>query len=812
MSYVDGVDLATALRDEGRLPVAKVLHVGRSIASGLAAAHAVGVVHRDLKPANIMLQADGTALIMDFGIARSTGEPSSAAPATPLALPRRAPRVDATTMTGVVVGTVEYMPPEQARGEAVDQRADVYAFGLILYDLLAGRTRLHEDGSVAELQARMLQAPPAIKTVVAQVPEALSRIVMRCLDPNPAGRFQSAAEVLAEIDRLDERGELIPVKRTVRMPFVVALVVVLLSLSVASWWFSRGSELPAPHDPVSVLIADFKNSTGDPVFDRMLEPTLRRALEGAGFISAYDRAAVGRVLGVQPPAALDDVQARELAVKQGLGVVVSGSIEPARGGYRVAVRASRTVSDEVVAAAEGHAGTKEDVLRVATGLMTRVRRALGDEAPEAEQMFAMSSLTTASLDVVGRYAAAQEAMSNARFDEARQRALEAVSLDPKFGIGYQLLSIASRNLGFLQDSEKYIREALQQLDNMTERERFATRGMFYRVTGDYQNCVKEYRELVGRFAADVAAHNQIALCSSQLRDLRTAVAEMRLVVDILPKRVLFRDNLALYSNYAGDFAAAEEVVNAIEEPDAYAVLALGFAQLGQDRRAEARASYTRLASMGARGASLAASGLGDLAAYEQRYGEAVRFLEDGAAKDLAQRSGDSAAAKLSAVAAARLQQGDRPAAVGAAERALANSQAVKVRFLAARTFVEAGAAERARPLVDALAREPQPEPRAYARIVEGLMALAANDAPRAIALIAEANGLLDTWIGRFDLGRAYFAARQFAQADSEFDRCIKRRGEALSLFLDEEPTYAYLPAVHAWQVRSREGLKATSGP
>jgi tetratricopeptide (TPR) repeat protein len=324
--------------------------------------------------------------------------------------------------------------------------------------------------------------------------------------------------------------------------------------------------------------------------------------------------------------------------------------------------------------------------------------------------------------------------------------------------------------------------------------------------------VKEYRELVGRFAADVAAHNQIALCSSQLRDLRTAVAEMRLVVDMLPQRVLFRDNLALYSNYAGDFAAAEEVVKAMEEPDAYAVLALAFSQLAQGEPSEARATYTRLASMGVRGASLAASGLADLAAYEQRFAEAVRLLEEGAAADLAQKSGDSAAAKFAAIAAAHLHHGQRTAAITAAVRALAHSQAVKIRFLAARTFVEAGAERRARPLVEGLAGEPQPEPKAYAKIVEGLMALSANDASRAVTLMTEANALLDTWIGRFDLGRAYFAGRQFTQADSEFDRCIKRRGEALSLFLDEEPTYAYLPAVHVWQGRAREGLKATSGP
>ena len=131
-------------------------------------------------------------------------------------------------------------------------------------------------------------------------------------------------------------------------------------------------------------------------------------------------------------------------------------------------------------------------------------------------------------------------------------------VDPKFGVGYQLLAVQSRNLGQLAEADKYINEALQYLDGMTERERYSTRGMYYRLTGDYPQCVKEYGELIARYAADVTGHNQRALCLTQLRDLKGAVDEMRQVVDLLPNRATFRDNLALYANYAGDFQTAEE--------------------------------------------------------------------------------------------------------------------------------------------------------------------------------------------------------------------------------------------------------------
>ena len=143
MPFVEGEDLATILKREGKLPVPRVMTLARSVASGLVAAHEAGVVHRDLKPANIMVDADGEGLVMDFGVARSDrrGPPAGGAVGTFPAGGDAGRGRPAHTMAGSVVGTVEYMAPEQARAEAVDQRADIYAFGLILYDLLLGKVR-----------------------------------------------------------------------------------------------------------------------------------------------------------------------------------------------------------------------------------------------------------------------------------------------------------------------------------------------------------------------------------------------------------------------------------------------------------------------------------------------------------------------------------------------------------------------------------------------------------------------------------------------------------------------------------------------
>ena len=687
-------------------------------------------------------------------------------------------------------------------------QADIYALGLIFYDMLVGPHRSEKTPSRAnELTARMKTAPAAVSSIDAEIPEGLSRIISRCVEPDATARYQTTAELAADLDRLDEEGRPLPIIRRLSLRQVAALLgVVVVALLVGVWWVVDLQQPYVEPDPVSVVIADFQNRTNDAAFDGTLEPMLKRVLEDAGFVTAYHRSIIGR-LGVPRPDRLDEVAARELAVQQGLGVVLSGSIEPQGSGYRISINATQTLTGEVITTAQDRARSKDQVLDVATRLIARVRTALGDDTSESAQQFAMASLSATSLDVVGLYAAAQEAASAGRFDEARRNAASAVELDPDFGVGYLLLAVASGNLGRVDDRQRYLTEALSHLDGMTERERYATRAYSYWVTGDYEQCVKENSDLIALYPADVAGRNQLALCLSHLRDMRRAMEEVQKIVEILPSHPIFRDNLALYANYASDFQTAEEAARMVEGPDAYATLAIAFAQMGQGQVSQARETYERLGQIGALGASFAASGLGDLAAFEGRFSDAVGILTQGAADDLAAENTDSAAAKFAAVAYAELSRGRTGAAIEAGDEALRHSSAVKIRFLAARIFVEAGDIDRARPLIDGLASELYAEPRAHAKVLEGVIALRNGDAPEAMSVLREANDLFDTWIGFFDLGRASLAAGAFPQADSAFDVCLNaRRGEALSLFVDEEPTYAYLPLAYYYQGRVRENI------
>ena len=813
MPYLQGEDLATVLKREGKLPVDRVLKLARSVISGLAAAHDAGVVHRDLKPANIMVAPDGEGLVMDFGVARSTEVPIAAdrggdAFATLMAA-QGAAHPDEQTLSGMVVGTIEYMAPEQSRGEAVDQRADIYAFGLILYDLLLGRIRAERmKSAIAELQKRMREAPSMLRVTDPSIPVAVERIVMKCVQPEAADRFSTSRDLESELAKLDEHGVPLPLAKRITWKQATAAGLGVAVLLGATYWSARGPAVAVKHEPVSILITDLKNETGEQTFDGALEPMLKLALEGAGFISAYDRNGIRRSLGVVPPEVLDEKAGRALAVQQGVGVVLTGSLtKDGSGGYTMMLKAAESVTGNEIASESEDASGRDGVLGVATDLGNRIRTALGDSTSDSTRRFATEKLSATSLDVVREYALAMQALSSSQFVEARAAFERAIKIDPNFGLAYAGLATTASNMGQPQEAERFVKEAIRHVDRMTERERLRTRGLLYYLTNDYEACVKEYGDLLVQYEADVAARNNLALCSTKLRNMARARDEMTRVVTILPKQSLYRLNASLYSTYAGDFAQGErDALVAQQLGDRWALQALALAKLGQNDFGAAAAAYESLGKSVGAGPSYTTSGLADIALYQGRFGDAVRLFGDGAAADLKAEEPERAAMKLAGLAYAELARGKRREAIAAADRAVAHSSGIEVRFLAGRTYAEAGALPKASAIAIELLDSLQLESQAYGKLLEGIVLLDRGAARAAVRTLKEGNEMLDTWIGHYDLGRAYLAAEAYPQADSEFDRCLKRSGEALSLFLDEEPTSGYLPSVYYYLGRAREGM------
>jgi CheY-like chemotaxis protein/tRNA A-37 threonylcarbamoyl transferase component Bud32 len=243
MSFVEGDDLSTILRREETLPVARVLPLARQIAAGLEAAHEAGVVHRDLKPANIMVDADGHALIMDFGIAVQGGGRSRP--------DRKTGTTGASESDGAVIGTLEYMSPEQSKGESVDHRTDIYAFGLILTDLLLGR-RTPEPGKSAweTLTDRISKPPQPLAARAPDVAADFDAVVTRCLQLSPADRFETTSELVAALGRLDDEGVNIPEPKRLTPRMMAAAAVTVGALLGGTWWFARGPAIQ-PTEPVS---------------------------------------------------------------------------------------------------------------------------------------------------------------------------------------------------------------------------------------------------------------------------------------------------------------------------------------------------------------------------------------------------------------------------------------------------------------------------------------------------------------------------------------------------------------------------------
>jgi tetratricopeptide (TPR) repeat protein/predicted Ser/Thr protein kinase len=800
MEFVEGRDLRAILRERGKLPPEETVRIIAQVCRALESAHAAGVVHRDLKPQNIMLDAKDRVYVMDFGIAHSLETPGM-------------------TQTGALMGTPEYMSPEQAKGIKVDPRSDLFSLGIIFYELLTGISPYKADTALATLLKRTQERPQPPAEIDPTIPKAISDVVMKCLEIEPEKRFASAREMAQQLEiwqgpSAGSSTIILPAPRTAAYwKWASAALAILLVAAVIAFRLIGPPKPKAAHAPVSVLVADFTNHTGDPIFDDTLEPMFNVALEGASFVNAFSRGEARKLAQKlpHPTEKLDEQAARLVAVGQGISAVITGELGRRGDNYSISAIALDSVTGNVLAKTEATAANKDEVLLAIPKLAAPIRIALGDTTPESVQIEkSRGALTAGSLEAVHQYGVAVEQLNAGNTEEALRSFSNAVALDPNFARAYGGMASANENLDKTQDAEKYAKLAMEHVDRMTDRERYRVRGFYYITTRNWQKCVEEYGELVNLFPADNAGQVNLADCYLYLRNIPKAVAAARRAVEIVPKGALQRVVLSLYSSYDGDFAGGEREAQAalVLNPSTLAYLAHVEAQLGLGQMSQATETYHKLEKIDVLGASLAASGLADLASYEGRYADAVRILEQGAAADLAAKNPDSAAEKFAALAHIQLLRGQKGPAVAAATKASAMSQTIPVRVLAARTFVEAGEIAKAEKLASGLASELQPEPQSYAKIIVGDLAVQRGEKSEAIKMFTDASNLLDTWIGHFELGRAYLDSGLFVEADSEFDRCVKRRGEALELFMDDVPTIGYFPLVFYYQGRVREGLKS----
>ena len=815
MTYIEGEDLLHILKRDQTVSVPDALKIVRPVVSGLVAAHDAGVVHRDLKPANIMVEpATGESYIMDFGIARSA-TPTGVDVTENLVDAKTQKRMGVTeeTQAGAVVGTLQYMAPEQFAGKGIDHRADIYSLGLIFYDLLVGRRRVERtESAFSEFRGRVASAPAATRTIDPTIPEPVDRIITRCLQPDPDERYATTADLKADLNRLDDEGHPLPVMRRLTRKMVVAVAALMTVLLAGTWWVASLRGPAVEPDPFSVLVADFDNRTGDPLFDGALEQALTIAMEGAAFINAIPPANAHQIAEqIQPGSRLDETMARLISRREGVSVILIGDIEQDGAKYSMSVQAIdpglEPGEGKPMAVARATAASKDEVLQAVGTIAAELRGELGDLTPKADRLAAAETFTAASVEAMQAYARGQDLAVQGEFEAALAAYGDAITADPAFGRAYAGMGVTYGNLRREAEAEDAYQNAFKHLDRMSERERYRTLGGYYLlVSHNYEKAIENYQTLVDQYPADGGAYSNLGYAYHMVRDFDKAVEAGRRSVELDSGNLIKRINYAIYATYAGDFETAMTESQKVYEQNSgfgYALFTLGRAAAAAGDLEMAQDVYFRLAESGGMGSSLAPMGAADMLLTVGRNADAIEILEP--AIEISENPFEKAA-MLVAVAETGLAFGDKAAAADTADEALELSQHDGIQYLAARVLMAAGRAETADEIALELENKLQSQTTSLSALIRGERALDKGQLGTAMREFRFAREEYDFWFGHFLTGRAYFEAGHFPEALDEFDHCVRGKGEITDVFLVDSATLRYFPPALYWLGRSQEAL------
>ena len=876
MEYVAGETLKDRLL-HGPIPLKEAIPLACEIAEAIQGAHECGIIHRDLKPANIMLMPQGHPKIMDFGLAKQIGSASNTAGldsnASTVSLPpvrwdetgetqgavtqehAEQPDKDAAetvppdqdyannsnlstisdafplsgqstksssavpsdlTKAGTLLGTIDYMSPERARCERLDVRSDIFAFGVVLYEMLTGRNPFHRQSTIQTLSAILRDAPdiPQKQAEGASIPHRLQQVLNKSMAKDSSERYQSMKEM--ETDLQAVREDLLPRKRPAWVSWVLSVAAVLVvALGVVIWWYASRDVVPAPQEPISVLITDFDNRTDETVWNETLEEALQVGLEEAPNVSSYRRSqALKTAQELEPDVTgLNEEAARLISQREGIDIIITGFIENSRSDYRLGVQTQDAIKGEIKDTYQKDADSRDTVFNEMAKLAVDVRKDLGDKEADASKLNAKETFTSSSLEAVKSYVTAQNYQDESRWQDALDAYRKAIELDPDFGRAYAGAGIADFRLGNPAESEEYFKEAMKRTDRMTAREKYRTIGNYYLLNRNYSPAIKNYNDLVDQYPADGVGYNQLAYAYLMAGDTKMSLEFGQTSFDMDPSNVTKRGNLALYAMYAGDFDTAEtrsaEVI-LLNPTDPYAYICQAIAQIMKKDLLKGRQSYGMLEEVDGTGASLALIGFADLAIYEGRLQEATSLLEKYIAENQAKDVSYYAAIKQTELAGAYLQLKQKNRAVSAADKAVAARNDNRFLYEAAMIYLQTGRSAQALELAKALKLKLEPEPQAYAHIIEA-REMSERDVVGAVRMMLNTlDKDLDCWLARFELGRIYLENGKPVEALDQFGQCLTRLGEATAVFLDDTPTLRYIPLIYYNLGRAYAGAGNTS--
>ncbi len=803
MELLEGATLKERISGQP-VPLDTLLDWATQIAGGLAAAHARDIIHRDIKPANLFVTTEGQAKILDFGLAK---------------LARARPGGPPESLTGpdLALGTAAYMSPEQARGQPVDARTDLFSFGAVLYEMATGQ-RAFDGNTTAVIFDAILNRAVKLNS---DVPPKLAKIIRKALEKDRARRYQSAAELQADLRapglstlyklphfslsaNLTERlgGGLEPARGlspALHRAKLAALI--LLPLAATATWLYLHRQPRHLTDKDTIVLADFTNTTGDPIFDGTLRQGLAAQLEQSPFLSLLSDSRIAQTLALmtQPKdARLTQKLAREVCQRTASAATIEGSIASQGGQYVLELRAVNCRSGDLLAEEQVKANGKAQVLPVLGQAAAKVRGKLGESLASVKKYdVPPRDVTSGSLEALQAFSLGARTQDlGGDCAAAIPLYQRAASLDPNFAMAFVCLGMCERNLGQAARGAESVQRAYELRDRLRGREKFLIEAFYeIEVTGNQEAARKELRLWAQDFPRDAGPPTNLGVVYSKLGDFQKALAAD------LESVAISSENVNHYANLAGDYLN----LNRLDEARATAMKAHALGSPDGDSylyqidflQDDAAGMQRDVAALTAKPGydDTALSMESDTAAYVGKFGKARELTRRAVAS--AERSGkqETGAGYLAGAALRDALAGNLVLARRQAQAALARSNGRDVAAGSALALAVAGQQSEARRLAGDLAKRYPDDTTVqieYLPTIQAAVALGEGNQPRnAAKAIAELAVAVPYELGYAPLagasagtplcpaylrGAAYLSARQGAAAAVEFQKILDHPG------------------------------------
>jgi serine/threonine protein kinase/tetratricopeptide (TPR) repeat protein len=542
MPYVEGKDLKTLILEKGPLAVEEAVGIARQVADALRCAHEAGVIHRDLKPQNILIDEGGNALVTDFGIAKSA-------------------ECGGLTVTGQIIGTPEYMSPEQAEGAEVDYRTDIYSFGLVLYEMLTGQVVFKADTIISTLMKRLRERPPAPSSLNPSVPAWLDKLTAKALERNLADRYGSIADLIADIDT-----QTVKVKRRLR-PRTVGIIAAVVGLGVLGALIAVLKPSLVFHQARTYLaILPFENTTGDGGLDWLVSgipDNLTADLAQSKYFRIMSTERLRQVVEDMGRDATDLASAdivRRLARATDLDAVALGSFIRSGAEVRISLKVEDARSQEIIGSTMVK-GTEADLLAMIDELTRATKQIfkLSRRAIDADLDRDVALQRTRSVKAASDFARGLDLAHQGSYLEAVRAFQSAIEADPDFAIAYGKAAEAYKDLGYDDKAESLSFAAVERVVKFMDRVPAADRAFIMAghadITHNTEEAVRSYQDFVSAYPDDPEGYYKLGVTYDAVSEWAPAAANFRKAIELDPKFASARFGLArvlINQNSLGD--------------------------------------------------------------------------------------------------------------------------------------------------------------------------------------------------------------------------------------------------------------------